>query len=246
MADEGGFGPGESSGAPRAQKARLAGFTPKQPRSRPAKRPDLIIQETHLPDIAGLALLDRLGVRPGQGRESIVSIERDATTAYNGSVSKVLELKSSIDELIAKVLEGINLPEGTTPEQILEDTQTFLNERLGPSGLPDRRPITDFPLWDKATSGLSAMGHFLAHYGPVPLGERPFANDVRQRERAFYDGLAVVVSRNKSKGRSPQTIADLFPLRSDVAITAEEARRTLTGLRDRKNARARLRRASPK
>lgn len=74
---------------------------------------------------------------------------------------------------------------------------------------------------------LSAWTLFQSAYGDIPMEQRPYAHQVRQhpKTKELYDALCVFVSRNKSKGVSPSSIAELFPVTTEasggkLAVTA--------------------------
>lgn len=65
---------------------------------------------------------------------------------------------------------------------------------------------------------LSAWTVYQAGFGHLDRADMPYAHQVRQhpKTREFYNALCVFVSRNKAKGASPSSIAELFPMANDV------------------------------
>lgn len=79
---------------------------------------------------------------------------------------------------------------------------------------PTKDQIWSNGMRDKDGTRLTAWTVFERHYAPIPYQQRPYAHQMRQHAgtHELYRALCVVVSRNKSRGERPSSIAELFPM----------------------------------
>lgn len=156
-----------------------------------------------------------------------------ATKARNGLPAGAdgkerIAVSPELDGLLELALKGAR-GDGV-PIYVLQALQEALQEAF--ASVPDRSLKANPPppweptpeqIWNakmKRSDGkrLSAWRRFQSGFGDIPFEKRPYAHQVRQHPKTkdLYDSLCVFVSRNKSKGLSPSSIAELFPMTDEA------------------------------
>lgn len=98
------------------------------------------------------------------------------------------------------------------------DSELSVRELIALGAAPQRkgRELPEYYARFGEVSKESAMSFYRRVYGKTRYENRPFADEIRRQDRLLYNRLTTALARNKTAGRQPASMLDLFPLRESA------------------------------